>query len=366
MEVTAEHTIPTFSSADHWMDPAALTARVEECEGKIAECSAAIQQLCNHNEHRWNEIQHLKSLQDQMARQVLDLQELAAQTRSWLFALQPDVYRPSDEGRRLMAEVLGRHGVDAAQLNIDISKYDVMFQFLAEQFGRKGESIDRALVKYLRSGLHMLQVLEQFVRRKFGSFESLGSMLDFASGYGRLTRFLIRELDPTKIWVSDIKAHSVEFQQSHFGVNGLVSTLEPEDLDAGRQFDLVFVGSLFSHLPEATFERWLRRLWDLLTPTGLLVFSANSADLLEAADRELTFISTSEENSVCTNDRALDPRHYGSTFVTEKYLAALFERLTPRPARYARYVKGLWDRQDVYAIARDGTDMTGLTLPAQI
>src|SRR5580765_4403703 len=119
MEVTAEHTVPTFSSADHWMDPAALTARVEECEGKIAECSAAIQQLCNHNEHRWNEIQHLKSLQDQMARQVLDLQELAAQTRSWLFALQPDLYRPSDEGRRLMAEVLARHGVDAAQLNID-------------------------------------------------------------------------------------------------------------------------------------------------------------------------------------------------------------------------------------------------------
>jgi len=365
MKVIAERTVTPLSPGNR-VDATALAARVEELEAKVAECSAAVQQLCAHNEHRWNEIQQVKLLQDQLARQVLDLQELAAQARSWLIALQPDVFRPSDAGRRLMTEVLARHGVDAAQLNIAVSKYDVMFQFLAEQFGRKGESIDRALVKYLRSGLHMQQVLEQFVRRKFGSFASISSMLDFASGYGRLTRFLIRELDPSKIWVSDIKAHSVEFQHAHFGVNGFPSTLDPEALAAPSQFDLVFVGSLFSHLPEDTFERWLRRLWEFLMPTGLLVFSTNNADLLPAADRALTFISTSEENIVCTADRALDPQQYGSTFVTEDYMAELFARLTPKPHGYARYAKGLWDRQDVYAISRDGTDLSGLTLPAQI
>jgi len=365
MEVAAEH--PVFRSvAGAWLDTGPPPPRVEELQAKVAECSAAIEQLRAHNEHRWNETQQLKLIQDQLARQVLDLQESAAETRSWLFALQPDTYRPSDKGRRLMADVLARHGVDAARLNIAVSKYDVMFQFLAGRFGRKGESIDRALIKYLRSGLHMLQVLERFVLRKFGSFEAIGSMLDFASGHGRLTRFLIRELNASKIWVTAIKTHAVEFQRANFGVHGFTSTLDPEGLVLGRQFDLVFVGSLFSHLPEATFERWLRRLWELTTPTGLLVFSANGADLLPGADRALTFISTSEENLVCTADQALDPQQYGSTFVTEEYVAAVFDRLTPAPPRYARYAKGLWDRQDVYALAREGTDLTGLVLPAQI
>ena len=46
---------------------------------------------------------------------------------------------------------------------------------------------------------HALHVLEPIIFRKFGGFENIDAFFDFASGYGRMTRFLVQELDPQRI-----------------------------------------------------------------------------------------------------------------------------------------------------------------------
>ena len=185
-----------------------------------------------------------------LGRRVDELREAVDLLRAWVFELQPDVLAPSESARRVLADLLARHGVDAARLDMGVSKNDVMFQYLAREFVRRGRGIDWAYVKYVFSGLHMFQVLDAFAVRKFGALRAVPALLDFASGYGRLTRHLVLALDPVRVWVSDIKDKAVAFQRRRFGVHGFPSTAEPDDLAVTERFDLIFVGSLFSHLPE--------------------------------------------------------------------------------------------------------------------
>jgi SAM-dependent methyltransferase len=284
--------------------------------------------------------------------------------RNWMMAMLPDPVLPSGEGLRRTAQLLATRGIDSNHVNLAISKYDSMFNFLVGKCGCQGRNIDSAFVEYYQSGLHMLDVVDAIVAHRFGSYANVGSVLDFAGGFGRMTRFLVGKHEPVRVWVSDIKSSAVEFQQAQFGVRGFVSTLEPEELIVSEQFDLIFVASLFSHLPEATFGRWVRRLWDMLTPSGLLVFSANDTELLpELLRRPIYYKTSSEEMIARDDDGSPDGSQYGSTYVNEQFVGDIIGRLDPRVARWGRYPQCLWYAQDLYVLSRAVTDLTTLDLP---
>jgi SAM-dependent methyltransferase len=239
-------------------------------------------------------------------------------------------------------------------LNTNIHPADQMFNFITSTRG----SGSVAQSEYFTSGVQLLKVLEQLVQWKFGSFDNVGSLLDFASGYGRLTRFLVHRMPPDRIWVSDIQADAVSFQQSEFGVQGFVSTPDPADLPCERTFDFIFVASLFSHLPDATFRAWLKKLHSLLSPGGLLVFSANDERMLPASvtmtDSGIVFGGGGEVPS-------LDDSNYGNTVVTETYVREAIRAATGRP-EYLRILYGMFYVQDLYLVAADpGQDFSGLS-----
>ena len=77
----------------------------------------------------------------------------------------------------------------------------------------------------------------QVVEWKFDSLEKVAAFLDFASGYGRFTRFLVQHLPADRIWVSDIQADAVAFQEEQFGVHGFVGD-EPGGSEMRREVRL--------------------------------------------------------------------------------------------------------------------------------
>jgi SAM-dependent methyltransferase len=169
-------------------------------------------------------------------------------------------------------------------------------------------------------------------------------MLDFASGYGRLTRLLVHERLAEEVTVSDILEGGMEFQAQQFGVRTILSTTDPENFVAAEKYDLIFVASLFTHLPEATFLAWLRRLAELLTPGGLLIFSVHDEQLApESFDGGIKFESRSES-------RVLDVNDYGSTWVTEEYVREQIQAIDPSFA-CIRMRRALAEWQDVYVVS---------------
>ncbi len=198
---------------------------------------------------------------------------------------------------------------------------------------------------YFKSGFDVLITLEHLLTCAGRKWEDLGRVLEFACGYGRFTRFLAQVVEPSRVVSADILEDAPDWVTRHFGVQGRLSATEPAALELGDRFDLIFVGSLFSHLPRARFEAWLARLLELLTPDGLLVFSTHGEALLEsgAAPDGFTFQGHSESD-------VLDPDEYGSTFVRPE----LVERLARERHATAVYhrERELWNFQDLFAVGR--------------
>src|SRR3954469_18586907 len=261
-------------------------------------------------------------------------------------AFQPDETSP------LVAALLADLQMD---VDLAIDSRDEMLGFLVDAF--EGDR-ERALFAYFRSGASIADSLGQVLRWRFGGMDRIGRILDFASGYGRVTRFLVSEIPPERVWVSDVYADGVRFQEERFGVHGIVSTIRPEDFACAERFDAILVTSLFTHLPEARFVAWLRVLLGLLEPGGLLAFSAHSPAVLPQGvampETGIHFQETSESGSLAKSD-------YGSTWVTAEFVRSALDRAAGPGASLHRIERGLCSFQDLYlALPEGGVDFTGL------
>ena len=55
------------------------------------------------------------------------------------------------------------------------------------------------------------------------------------------------------------------------------SSSVPEYFDSAGEYDLVFALSFFSHMPKATWARWLGALFKALSSGGSLIFTTHGA-----------------------------------------------------------------------------------------
>ena len=177
---------------------------------------------------------------------------------------------------------------------------------------------------YFRAGLSVFDCVAHIAQWKFGGLENVNSFLDFASGHGRFTRILKAAYPAERIWASEILPGAVAFQRDEMGVHAIQSTTQPEDFHADQTFDFIYVGSLFTHLPDHLFRRWLNRLYELLTPNGILAFTTHGPGHLKAG---VTMPAAGIYYIPETEIPSLDPEVYGATIVTPEYVKKLFRTL---------------------------------------
>jgi SAM-dependent methyltransferase len=274
----------------------------------------------------------------------------------------PLTFRPDETSPRVAA-LLADLGLAPGVLDLAIDGRDEMLGFLADTF--EGDR-DRALYEYFRSGASIADSLGQVLRWRFGAATPKLRLLDFASGYGRVTRFLVRQIPPDQVSVADVYAEGVRFQEERFGVHGIVSTIRPEDLVRAGEFDAILVTSLFTHLPEERFVAWLRVLLGWLAPGGMLAFSAHSPAVLPYGvampETGICFHETSESGSLAKQD-------YGSTWVTAEFVRAALDRaaapLGLAPSLH-RIERGVCNFQDLYlALPEPGVDFSSLAFQSE-
>ncbi|HPK65785.1 MAG TPA: class I SAM-dependent methyltransferase [Thermoanaerobaculia bacterium] len=213
-----------------------------------------------------------------------------------------------------------------------------------------GGDLALARADYFADGVRILSLLRQIVAWRWGSWERVGSLLDFAAGYGRLTRLLVHTLPPERLAVAEILPGALDFQRERFGVATLPSTAQPERFACERTFQLVLAGSLFTHLPRAAFTGWLGRLAALVAPGGLLVFSAHDLGLRSPAEVPPADGFLFEPRS---ESRALAREEYGSTWVSEAFVrAALAEAAPGRDC--LRLPRAYCGFQDLYLVGAPG------------
>jgi SAM-dependent methyltransferase len=232
---------------------------------------------------------------------------------------------------------------DMSGASLAVAPDDDMYAFGVAVMGDPALSA----MAYFRAGASMVDVVEAVAGWHFDGLDHVDSFLDCAGGYGRATRFFAERLGPDRVTVGEIQADALEFQAREFHVGTLRSGTDPAQLVTPRRYSFVFVASLFSHLPRATFTTWLARLWELVAPGGVLVFSVHD-EVLDEHDAPWVdghaFLSASEVAELDTED-------YGTAFTTEAFVREQLEQTVGAAAKHAqRLPRALCFHQDVWVV----------------
>ncbi len=186
------------------------------------------------------------------------------------------------------------------------------------------------------------------------------SILEFASGYGRVTRHFPVILPEASVVACDIHEAAVAFLRG-IGLAACLSASVPERLDTARRFDVVFALSFFTHMPRATWARWLRALADRLTPGGVLIFTTHgevSQNLMGVAglDRDgFHFAPVSEQQDIPTAE-------YGNTVTTFDYV---YSQFAGSGLALLRFTQAGIGHHDVYVLRRQRDPAHSPTPPGE-
>lgn len=101
------------------------------------------------------------------------------------------------------------------------------------------------------------------------------SILDLPCGHGREARYLRAAFPEAEIYASDINADGVRFCAETFSMQPLPSDVDLQKLVLPMSYDLIWCGSLVTHLDTARATQLLDKFCDHLSPDGLLLFSTH-------------------------------------------------------------------------------------------
>ncbi len=229
----------------------------------------------------------------------------------------------------------------AEALDQTISQHDDMFE---------GD-----LEHYLFVGTSALEVISEamLLARKM----RFGNLLDVPCGYGRVTRHLVKFFPDSQVFVSEKDKAKQHFCESMFGAQGLDLPLDFSG-EPTRQFDLIFVGSLLTHLNERLSINALRYLLKSLSEGGLLIMTTHGrhATTLAAGSGQL---EQKTLHQFMRNGFGYDGGStYGNSRMAPSWVLRTFESMPD--ARVLGHKERGWARhQDVFVIEK----ATGWTWP---
>ena len=222
---------------------------------------------------------------------------------------------------------------DITGFNTAIHKNDLMFAFHLNSFP---DDPVEALFSYYRVGYttaeNLLKIAENFGIKP-------GRLLDFGSGYGRVSRFLPSCFPDADCVVSEVKAQAIDFQEQELSLSGVRHGHRSEEYPH-EEYELILALSVFTHLPQTLFRDWMQALTQRLRPTGAMVFTFldqardESREILKnfsQGNSGFEYIQRSEDSYFnFVADHIRDDQDYGSSFITRDWLGSLARELNMR------------------------------------
>ena len=239
-----------------------------------------------------------------------------------------------------MQDFAKKYGVAA-----EIHEEDMMFRFLFQSI-TKGNH-DQAVQIYFEGGAEDSKKISDLINNlQFGKDLSV---LEFASGYGRVSRHLIKCMPEAKIMSVDIHEKAIRFIQD-IGLTAQISSPRPENFNLPLRYDVVFALSFFSHLPKKTFGPWVSALWEQVHLGGSLIFTTHGKLSIQhfppfTFDEDgFYFFPISEQDDLPLSE-------YGSTINLPVFLESIFATL-PNVASIEFFEGSFWGHQDLYIVQK--------------
>jgi SAM-dependent methyltransferase len=214
--------------------------------------------------------------------------------------------------------------------------------------------------------LHAIEVALKAAQR---SPAEIRRILDLPCGHGRVMRVLRAAFPDREIVACDIERAGVDFCAARFGAVPVYSRAEVERIELPGAFDLIWVGSLFTHLDAPQWHAFLERFARALAPGGVLVFTTAGRLVAELIGAGETSGLAPDGARRLLEDFARDGfgfARYAGTAARAQDIDQVYGRAVAHPGwvlaqlsahpelRLVNYTEQTWDtRQDVYAVVRD-------------
>jgi SAM-dependent methyltransferase len=220
---------------------------------------------------------------------------------------------------------------------------------IGTQLSPKDTMFDGRVSHYLEVGLSALQAIETAM----GDAAPPRKILDLPCGHGRVTRVLRARFPAAAITCCDVDHEGALFAASQFGARAVLSSGSFSDLDLGGRFDLIWVGSLLTHLSELHARQFLDCLVRHMAPDAFLVMSSHGAYV---ADQMLSWdygLGPVRARRVVEEHRATGygyrdyhgSKGYGVSLISRQWIE---NALRGSPLRLIRYTERGWDdHQDI-------------------
>lgn len=101
------------------------------------------------------------------------------------------------------------------------------------------------------------------------------AILDFPCGSGRVLRFLVQRFPQAELTACELDSGPVEFCVRTFGARPAFSSLNLDEVSLDRKFDLIWCGSLVTHLDESGIVSLLQLFKRHLAARGLMIFTTH-------------------------------------------------------------------------------------------
>ncbi|MCR9246397.1 MAG: class I SAM-dependent methyltransferase [bacterium] len=187
-------------------------------------------------------------------------------------------------------------------------------------------------------------------------------VLDLPCGHGRVMRVLKSALPDAEFTACDLLRDGVEFCTSAFGATGVHSQPDLEQVRFDTPFDLVWSGSLLTHLDRPGWLAFFRLLHRALAPEGVAVVTLHGRWVAHRMTQGYRYGLTDERvAAVLAKYEATgfgyatyqDSRDYGVSLSAPHWI--LREMHTWQQLRIVGFAERQWDNhQDVLAVQRIG------------
>ncbi len=181
--------------------------------------------------------------------------------------------------------------------------------------GAKGDTV-------LKEAFDAYTLFKETYEKEIGPLSKCRSVLDFGCGWGRITRFFMKDVDSSRIWACDPVQDMIDIcRESNRWCNFDTINTRPPSPYEDDKFDLIFSFSVFSHLSEDMHKMQLDELYRILRPGGLLIVTTRQRKYIKecAAMRNLEDLESLHEGPRSSASAFLDTQEHLSDYDSGKY-----------------------------------------------
>lgn len=219
---------------------------------------------------------------------------------------------------------------------------------------------------YFDVGASALRAIQ--LAQSLASVNDFTSILDMPCGHGRVARWLRAAYPSARLTACDLLHEGVDFCARTFNARAVHSTFQPDASMFSDSYDLIFVGSLLTHVDADRWDLFIDLWWSLLRPDGLLIVTTHGdcvAERMRGGDLYgypplsiQRLLRTYEHARFGFLEESPASIHYGITVSKPDWVLQRLQRC--EGARVVLYSERLWDRhQDVVAIAKPAAAPAG-------